>query len=56
MIIGVTALARAGKDTFADYLVSKYGFSKLNMSDVLTEELGRLGSTADKGPDVFAWR
>jgi len=48
MIIGVTALARAGKDTFADYLVSKYGFSKLNMSDVLTEELGRLGRPQTK--------
>lgn len=48
MIIGVTALARAGKDTFADYLVSNYGFSKLNMSDVLTEELGKLGRPKTK--------
>lgn len=43
MIIGVTALARAGKDTFADYLTSKYGFPKLNMSDVIAEELVRRG-------------
>lgn len=43
MIIGVTALARAGKDTFADYLFSKYGFPKLNMSDVIAEELVRRG-------------
>jgi len=43
MIIGVTALARAGKDTFAAYLVSKYGFPKLNMSDVIAEELVKRG-------------
>lgn len=35
MIIGVVSLARAGKDTFADYLVSNYGFNKINTSDVL---------------------
>lgn len=48
MIIGVTALARAGKDTFADYLISKYGFAKLNMSDVLAEELVRRGLEPSK--------
>lgn len=48
MIIGITALARAGKDTFADYLASKYGFKKLNMSDVLKEELIRQGKEPNK--------
>ncbi|MBU2638518.1 MAG: AAA family ATPase [Nanoarchaeota archaeon] len=48
MIIGVTALARAGKDAFADYLVSNYGFSKLNMSDVLADELVRRGMEPTK--------
>lgn len=39
MIICLTSLVRAGKDTFADYLVEKYGFVKLNMSDVLRDAL-----------------
>lgn len=48
MIVGITALARAGKDTFADYLVSNYGFVKLNMSDVLKEELIKKGKEPNK--------
>ncbi len=48
MIIGVTSLARAGKDTFADYLVDNYGFVKLNLSDVLREELMVQGKPATK--------
>jgi len=39
MIICLTSLARAGKDTFADYLVEKHSFVKLNMSDVLRDAL-----------------
>lgn len=49
MIIGVTALARAGKDAFADYLVSRYSFSKLNMSDVLADELVIRGLEPTRG-------
>ncbi len=41
MIIGVTGLARAGKDSFADYLAKAYGFVKLNMSDCLRDQLVR---------------
>lgn len=48
MIIGITGTIRSGKDTFADYLVSKYGFVKLNMSDVLRDELKRNGKEASK--------
>ncbi len=39
MIIGVVALARAGKDVFADYLVEKCGYKKVNTSDVLRDAL-----------------
>lgn len=48
MIICLTSLARAGKDTFADYLVDHYGFVKLNLSDVLKEELLRQGLEPNK--------
>lgn len=48
MIICVTSLARAGKDTFADYLIEKYKFVKLNMSDVLRNELLKEGKEATK--------
>ena len=48
MIICLTSLARAGKDTFADYLVDKYGFIKLNMSDVLRDELKAQGKEGTK--------
>jgi RNase P/RNase MRP subunit p29 len=33
MILGVMAQARSGKDTFADYLVKKYGFVKIALAD-----------------------
>lgn len=39
MIICVTSLIRAGKDAFADYIVERYGFVKLNLSDVLRDDL-----------------
>jgi len=44
----VVGLARSGKDTFADYLVEKYGFSKLVFSDMLAEELEKRGEKATK--------
>ncbi len=48
MILGVTGLARSGKDTFADMLVRHYGFVKLNMSDCLRDELKRQGRQPTK--------
>ncbi len=48
MILCITSLARAGKDTVADYLVSDYGFAKLNMSDVLRDELIAAGKEPTK--------
>lgn len=33
MILGVMGQARSGKDTFADYLVAKYGFVRIALAD-----------------------
>lgn len=41
LIVGVTSLARAGKDTLAQRLCSLYSFTQLNMSDILKDELIR---------------
>lgn len=38
-LFGLGGLARAGKDTVADYLVSGYGFVKIGMSDPLWDVL-----------------
>ena len=48
IIVGITSLARAGKDTFALRLVSKYSFIQLNMSDVLRDELVKQGKEPTK--------
>lgn len=48
LIIGITAFARAGKDTFASRLASVYSFIQLNMSDVLRDELIRQGRDQTK--------
>ena len=48
VIIGVTSLARAGKDTLSAYLSSKYSFNSMNMSDVLRDELIRQGREPTK--------
>ena len=42
MIIGVAGYARAGKDTIADYLVEKHGFTKLSFAEPIREGLYRL--------------
>ena len=38
MIIGITGLARAGKDTVADYIADRYNFKVFTMSDTLKGE------------------
>ncbi len=43
MILGVTGLARAGKDTLAGYIASQYGFKIFTMSDSLKSECMRRG-------------
>lgn len=48
IIVGVTSLANAGKDTFASRLVSEYSFTQLNLSDVLRDELIKQGKEPTK--------
>lgn len=42
MIIGLSGVARSGKDTIADYLVENYGFRKVSFADPIREALYRL--------------
>lgn len=46
--ISFTGFARSGKDTAADYVVEKYGFEKLVMSDEVAEELAKQGKEDTK--------
>mgnify|MGYP003394687780 CR=1 FL=1 len=46
-IIAITGHPASGKDTVADYLVSK-GFNKITMSDILREEMTKLGIVTDR--------
>ncbi len=46
-IIGVTGHPASGKDTVADYLVSK-GFNKVSGGDILREEMIKLGIPTDR--------
>ncbi len=39
MIIGICGKIGAGKDEVADYLVKKYNFKKIVMSDIIKEEM-----------------
>ncbi|NOQ56299.1 MAG: AAA family ATPase [Nanohaloarchaea archaeon] len=41
MIIGITGLARAGKDTAAEYIADRYNFKVFTMSDTLKGECMR---------------
>ena len=41
-LIGLCGEIGAGKDTIADYLIRKHEFTKIVMSDIITEELKRL--------------
>lgn len=42
MIIGLSGVARSGKDTVADYLIENYGFKKVSFADPIREALYRL--------------
>jgi len=44
----IAGLARSGKDTVADYLAGKYGFSKFVMSDALIEGMKKKGIATGK--------
>lgn len=42
MILGLSGWARSGKDAAADYLVNKYGFTRVAFADPIREALYRL--------------
>lgn len=42
-VIGICGEIGAGKDAFADYLVRKKGYIKVVMSDMISEEIKKLG-------------
>lgn len=65
MIIGIIGKAGSGKDTVADYLVSKYGFTKVSFASILKDMLSVAGlpepSNRDDKEKVvggfdFTWR
>jgi adenylate kinase family enzyme len=43
MIVGVVGLNGSGKDTFAEYVVKKYGFIHKDLGQEIRDELKRLG-------------
>jgi hypothetical protein len=42
MIIGLSGYAQTGKDTIADYLIEKYGFTRVAFADPIREALYKL--------------
>jgi len=42
LVVGVTGFAGSGKDTFADYLVEHYGFTKISLSYPLKKVCGEI--------------
>lgn len=42
-ILGVTGYLASGKDTVADYLIKEKGFHHISLSDILREDLRRMG-------------
>ena len=47
-IIGITGLARSGKDTVADYIAEKHSFKVFTMSDTLRSECMKRGMDISK--------
>ena len=47
-VIVIVGLARAGKDTAADYIAEKYGYAKYTFSSVLSEMIEKRGEEATK--------
>ena len=48
IIIGITGLARSGKDTVADYIAEKHSFKVFTMSDTLRSECMKRGMDISK--------
>ena len=48
MIIGICGLKRVGKDTLADYIVSKYNFVKYSLGDPVKETCRHLFGFTDE--------
>lgn len=46
-IIAITGLKRSGKDTLADYIVEKYGFTKVKIADPLKDICKQLFGLTD---------
>lgn len=49
MLIGLSGYARSGKDTVADYLVQKYGFTRMAFADPMKESLYNLNPNISVG-------
>lgn len=47
-VIGVCGEIGAGKDSFADYIVKKKGYEKIVMSEIIAEELKKLGRPVNR--------
>lgn len=47
-LIGVTGKKYHGKDTIANYLVSKYGFTKISFADTLKKSMKEIFSFSDE--------
>ena len=48
IVIGLTGRARTGKDTVANHIAEKYGFVRFTFSDMLAEELKKMGRPVTK--------
>jgi hypothetical protein len=47
MIIGLSGVARSGKDTIANYLIEKHGFTRVSFADPIRDALIRLNPNID---------
>lgn len=55
MIIGITGLAQAGKDTAAQYLVENYGFNRRAFADKLKEFCYLINPELREAVDAVGW-